>query len=198
MLDYKTFMSHAKKVCNSPHLKGKEGRFKNLIGILHEKDGSLICTDAHRLYIGKNLHGKKERVVITPNGEVLGEDFPDVSRLIPNKLNANQMIKVDVKSFVELLDMTQAIAKLTDTSTVQFAGNQLVFQSVDIKVRHEIPFQLEEKTAFNVFYLFDAFNLFKAAKLNEVAFYYYGKLRPLLIGNEDDSLLALVLPVRTV
>lgn len=200
MIDYKTFMRHAAKVCSSSHLVEEIDRYKILKGVLHHENGSLICTDAHRLYIAKNMHSRTDKAVITPKGKVLEGNYPNVDRIVPDKLNANQEIEVVVRDLLKGVDIIHSVAKLNDgleKVLVRFEDGRLFHKHPVLSANYEIGFSFQYPMTFNAEYLLDALKLFKAAKCEFVNLYYYGSMRPLIIENESSDLLALILPVRT-
>lgn len=199
-MDYLTFMRHAAKICSSPHLTDKVDRYKILKGVFHHENGSLICTDAHRLYVAKDKHSRTDNAVITPKGKVLEGKFPDVSRIIPDKSNARQEIAVNVNELLQGVDMAYSTGKLMDDLEgkviVRFENGKMYFKHPMLSVKHEVGFSFESKMSFNAKYLLDALKMFKADKNETVTFYYFGSMRPLLIENGNLDLLALILPVR--
>ncbi|WP_276914075.1 hypothetical protein [Aneurinibacillus aneurinilyticus] len=89
VVPYLTFNKHAgvivKKMGNSRPI---------LCGVHHAENGDLYVTDSHRLYVAKNAQERKDGATINPiTGEVIDGQYPDVSRVIPERFKAEYMIE---------------------------------------------------------------------------------------------------------
>jgi DNA polymerase III sliding clamp (beta) subunit (PCNA family) len=196
MIDYKTFMAHAAKVCGSAHLKLTD-KHKMLRGVKHFESGNAVATDAHRLYFAQAIHDRNDSAVITPKGKVLEGDYPDVSRLIPDSGNAKQELEIDVGEMLKGADIIASLGKIIEpVPSIKLQENELYFYSVEMKIRYFLDVKFEESLWLNAQYLLDAMKLFKAAKCQKAIFRYYGRVRPITLTNDEESLLALILPIR--
>jgi DNA polymerase III sliding clamp (beta) subunit (PCNA family) len=201
---YVTFIKHAEKVTKSvsasrPVLKG----------VYHEKGGSLIVTDSHRLYVAKNSHANSLGEIVNPKtGEVIDGNYPDVSRLIPDKYDAKFTLKMNVAqtvdAFTALLKSNHVADKKYKTLTkAVVAEDKTISFTVDNELMSStykagtVDGEVGELT-FDTNYFAEAIALIKAAGFTEVEFRYYGPMRPFVLSaGIDDELIALLLPVRT-
>lgn len=196
MISYKTFMSHAAKVCSSAHLQLTD-KHKMLRGVKHYESGNAVVTDAHRLYFAQAIHDRTDGAVITPKREMLEGSYPDVSRLIPSSNDAKQELEIDVGEMLKGADIIASLGKIIDpVPSIKLRENELYFYSVEMKIRYFLGVKFDESLWLNAQYLLDAVKLFKAAKCQKVIFRYYGRVRPITLSTDDESLLALILPIR--
>lgn len=192
MIDYETFIKHAEKVTKT----APETR-PVLKGVFHKEDGSAIVTDAHRLYVAKDVHSRGKDTVLSPDGEVIEGKYPDVSRIIPS--DYRQTLEVDVRELIKTIDCVYSPAKLLDEKVIiKFEGNTIQsHMPTYYKAKIQVPFTFEEPVSFNAKYLLDALKLFKSVGIEKARIGFNGRMRPLAIENNDNSLLAIILPVRT-
>lgn len=191
--EYKKFMQHAKKVTNSEAAKTRPV----LKGIKHFEDGSLACTDSHRLYLAKDMHDKGE-IVLTPTGEKVEGNYPDIKRLLPDAVS--EPIEMSVAEMIKGIDIVNVASKFdTENSNVMTWKDNKISGSVPelISATYELPYTIDVDLTSNAQYWLDALKLFKAFKYTQIKLNIYGKLRPFTLTSPDDKLMALILPVRS-
>lgn len=201
-IPYITFIKHAEKIT-----KTASASRAVLKGVHHAKGGSLVVTDSHRLYLAKNAHSNELDEIVDPKtGRAIDGNYPDVSRLIPEKHDAKFTVRIPVKesvdAFAALLKSNHVAGKykavtkalVSDNHEIVFtAANQYMTSSYTVGTVYGELGEL----AFDTSFMVDALNLFKAVGATELEFRYYGKLRPFtLTSGLDDELLALLLPIR--
>ncbi|WP_243387228.1 DNA polymerase III subunit beta [Bacillus kexueae] len=134
---------------------------------------------------------------------LLDGNYPDTSRLIPTESKTD--LTVNTKELLQAIDRASLLAREGRNNVVKFAtvGNEKVeisSNSPEIgKVIEEITtegIQGEElKISFSAKYMMDAL---KALEGNEIQISFTGAMRPFLIRiPEDETILQLILPVRT-
>lgn len=192
MIDYETFIKHAEKVTKT----APETR-PVLKGVFHKEDGSAIVTDAHRLYVAKDVHSRGKDTVLSPEGDAIEGKYPDVTRIIPSDFR--QTIEADVRELSKAIDCIYSPAKLLDEKVIIKFEDSTIQSHMPIyyKAKIQVPFTFEEPVSFNAKYLLDALKLFRAVGIEKVRIGFNGRMRPLAIENNDNSLLAIIMPVRT-
>ncbi|MFC0273058.1 DNA polymerase III subunit beta [Metabacillus herbersteinensis] len=134
---------------------------------------------------------------------LLDGNYPDTSRLIPTESKTD--IIVNTKEFLQAIDRASLLAKEARNNVVKFSTLtdgmiEISSNSPEIgKVSEEI--QTEEvrgeelKISFSAKYVMDAL---KALEGTEIQVNFTGAMRPFIIRNtSDDTILQLILPVRT-
>jgi DNA polymerase III sliding clamp (beta) subunit (PCNA family) len=203
-ISYVTFMKHAEKVT-----KTASASRPALKGVFHSKEGSLIATDSHRLYVAKNAHAGDRKLIDAKTGASIEGNYPDVSRLIPDASSAKYTVRLDVKQAVDVFKVLLSASKLDGNSkypmtSVSITDDGKAVFTVDnniIQANFTAPYfegERGDKITFNSHYFVDALSLFKDAGVIELTMRYYGATRPFtLAAGKDDDLLALLLPIRT-
>lgn len=194
-MDYKTFMRHAEKVTKTANER-KPGKYE-IHGVYHHPDGSLVVTDAIRLYKVFGIdHGKDYGSIITPKGKKIDAAYPNVDRLIPTQVPL-QELTIEVGELLQATDILYSAGSLaTSQVIVDFKDDEVRFTSIEMKGFYILPVKFEEPISLNALYLLEALKLFKAAKCEYLRIKYFGRLRPLVLTDESEDLTALVLPVR--
>lgn len=134
---------------------------------------------------------------------LLDGNYPDTSKLIPNDYKTEMV--VSSKEFLQAIDRASLLARETRNNVVKFSTKeknkiQLSSNIPEIgKVLEELTCQSIEgeelKISFSSKFMMDAL---KAIDTPEVKISFTGAMRPFLIRTlEDDSILQLILPVRT-
>jgi DNA polymerase-3 subunit beta len=134
---------------------------------------------------------------------LLDGNYPDTSRLIPSESKTNMTI--NSKEFLQAIDRASLLAKearnnVVKLSTITDGMIEISSNSPEIgKVSEEIQsseIQGEElKISFSAKYVMDAL---KALEGTEIIINFTGAMRPFVIRTTlDDSMLQLILPVRT-
>ncbi|MFC3886295.1 DNA polymerase III subunit beta [Bacillus songklensis] len=134
---------------------------------------------------------------------LLDGNYPDTSRLIPNE--SKTAVTLNVKEFLQAIDRASLLARegrnnVVKLSTLPEGVIEVSSNSPEIgKVIEEvqsISIEGEElKISFSAKYMLDAL---KALEGSEITVYFTGAMRPFVIRTvEDDSMLQLILPVRT-
>ncbi|OAS83144.1 MULTISPECIES: DNA polymerase III subunit beta [Metabacillus] len=134
---------------------------------------------------------------------LLDGNYPDTSRLIPSESKTNMTI--NSKEFLQAIDRASLLAKearnnVVKLSTITDGMVEISSNSPEIgKVSEEIQsseIQGEElKISFSAKYVMDAL---KALEGTEIIINFTGAMRPFVIRTtQDDSMLQLILPVRT-
>lgn len=191
---YKTFMSHAEKVTNSPALETRPV----LQGVKHFENGDLAVTDSHRLYFAKEIHDKGE-TVLSPKGKKVEGNYPDIKRLLSFSSNDPKFkLTFELNELIKGVDIILTAAKVTNESPIMsYAENVLFFDSEEVKASYELPHSIEGMYPLsNAQYWMDALRLFKAFKYTEIELSIYGEMRPFTLVGPDEKLTALLLPIR--
>jgi hypothetical protein len=205
MISYEVFMKHADKVCKNSLNEVRP----TLSGVKHLENGDAVCTDSHRLYLAKGIHDRTDGAVITPAGKKVDGNYPDVSRIIPDALYAKQSLQIEVSELLRASDMIASVGGVAQKNMVEgteavlkppaleFKEDAIQYNNFAVKIKYSIfPMQFEERICANAVYLLDALKLLKAAGCQMVTLNFYGTTRPFTLVNEDESLLALILPIR--
>lgn len=190
--DYKTFIRHASKVTKSPAI----GERIVLTGVKHYENGSMAVTDSHRLYLANEMHNKGEALLST-TGKEMKDQFPDVSRLIPDQ--SEETIKLDVDEMFKGVDIIMTGANAVNEEPVMsWKGDLLSFDSELLKAKYELSFSLPVEDALhsNAKYWLEALQMFRAFRYKEVEFSFHGRFRPFTLTSLDGKLMALLLPIR--
>ncbi|MGD6819001.1 DNA polymerase III subunit beta [Metabacillus sp. 84] len=154
----------------------------------------IVFTDNQVLFKSKN---------ILFFSRLLDGNYPDTSRLIPDESKTD--VLVQTKEFLQSIDRASLLAKegrnnVVKLSTLEGGILEISSNSPEIgKVIEEV--QTEEitgeelKISFSAKYMMDAL---KALESSEIKVSFTGAMRPFLIRTpEDDTILQLILPVRT-
>ncbi|MFB6466506.1 DNA polymerase III subunit beta [Cytobacillus sp. Hz8] len=150
-------------------------------------DNQVLFKAKHLLFFSRLLEG----------------NYPDTSRLIPSESKTE--IVVNTKEFLQAIDRASLLAREGRNNVVKFSTNEN--KTIEIssntpeigKVIEEIQSQSIEgeelKISFSAKYMMDAL---KALEGSEIKINFTGAMRPFLINPmHDDSILQLILPVRT-
>ena len=134
---------------------------------------------------------------------LLDGNYPDTSRLIPNESKTN--IKVQTKEFLQAIDRASLLARegrnnvvklsTLDSNLLEVSSNSPEVGKVVEEVQSNEITGEELKISFSAKYMMDAL---KALEGNEIEEDITGAMRPFLNRTaNDDSILQLILPVRT-
>jgi DNA polymerase-3 subunit beta len=162
------------------------GETSNPVEITMSNQQILFKTD-HVLFFSRLLEG----------------NYPDTSRLIPNEFKTN--IKLDGKTFLQAIDRASLVAREDRNNVVRFEtleddAVKISSNSPEIgKVEEQIPVESIEGEelviSFSAKYMMEAL---KAIDGQEVIIQFTGAMRPFILRSvHDDSILQLILPVRT-
>lgn len=191
-ITYEVFMKHAEKVTKNTSVERTI-----LSGVKHLENGNLIVTDSHRLYLAKGIHSRTDGAVITPKGKMVDGDYPDVSRIIPDISYAKQEVQLSVSELYESADAIYSVGSfIEETPRFELIENFIRYDSVLVKYKRQVSVTFDELMIVNAKYVLEAVKLFKSTGSQMVTIRFYGKLRPITLTNEDESLLALILPIR--
>lgn len=199
MITYETFMKHAEKVTkNASEVRGI------LKGVNHLENGNAVVTDSHRLYLARGIHVRKDSAVITPKGIKVDGNYPDVTRLIPDNTYTKQSLEIELSELLRAADMIVAVgsvaeqdAKTDKPPALEFKDKVICYHNYAVHISYSFdPIHFEEHICANAIYLLDAMKLLKAAGCQTVTLNFFGRMRPFTLTNEDESLLALILPIR--
>lgn len=192
-MDYPTFKKHAKKV-----IKDLPEKRKNVQGILHTGTGDVIVTDSHRLYKLSGISDVDKRQVWSETDKVLDLQYPDVSRLIPDLDQASGLALMTSKNFKRGVRSLTGFSEVADSHIVTFRNGSL---SVYDKEGQHAGFESDDLTeaieiSMDIRYLYQALELFDAFKVGEIEIRYFGQMRPFVLISPDQSIIALLMPVR--
>lgn len=134
---------------------------------------------------------------------LLEGNYPDTSRLIPNE--SKTTILVNSKSLLQAIDRASLLAREERNNVVRFStlGNGFIEVSsnspeignVEEQIQAEEIDGEELKISFSAKYMMDAL---KAIDGQDVKILFTGAMRPFILKSvHDDSILQLILPVRT-
>ena len=204
-LTYLNFMKHAGKITKQKRLESRPA-LKNV----NHKDGNVVVTDSHRLYVAYDVY-TGENTLINPNtGERSVEfNYPETSRLIPLEDDAEHIIKIpDADLLFKALKALDAADKANECGKVgickvRIANGEATLMTDDISksnVKFESTFDVENNSTnecelyFDIKYLLEASQMFKDDKVGSLEVRTYGRNRPITISCENG--LALLLPIR--
>lgn len=201
IIPYVTFMKHAQKVANS-----RTAKTRPVLGGVMHRDGDLIVTDSHRLYVATDAYGGEDKNVNPKTGvEITEGNYPDVSRLMPepSDVQFTAIINVDTAArATKLIEQAGKVEKATDLIRIAHDMDGLQLKTgeestVEVSYKADKPYIDAEQFEIiaSAKYVLEAFALFKDCKLEEVTFNFYGNMRPFTITGAN--LTALILPVRT-
>lgn len=174
----------------------------------YSNDGSIVVTDSHRLLKINNFHEHQESFSMDLwTMEISTRDYPDTSRLFPNKENASTKVKVSLSALLRavtalkigsdeivLLDIKEDSVTINNLYDMKVYGRPLI---IDLPAKCEGEYL---KIGFNSRYLIDLCNFFLDVKqryaLDDVTFYITSKSRPALVEFEDEKFQYIVTPVR--
>lgn len=134
---------------------------------------------------------------------LLDGNYPDTSRLIPSDSKTN--LTLNSKEFLQAIDRASLLAKearnnvvklstLTD-GMIEVSSNSPEIGKVSEEIQAEEVVGEELKISFSAKYVMDAL---KALEGSEININFTGAMRPFVIQTkDDDSMLQLILPVRT-
>jgi hypothetical protein len=167
----------------------------------------VIATDSHRL-----IRIKHNQEVVEPylhhykpelTQDIAVTSYPDISRLLPDKYNAQQEFQVNVAEWLEAHELGLVAAKEHKNRTIKLEENKIYtnFSSEtpdfnDIAYKYILDKDTNiEKVAYNCEYMLTALKVFKKLKEKEITCYFYGPMRPMYFVS--DAVEVLILPVRT-
>lgn len=191
MLTYETFMKHANKVIKTASESKPE-----LHGVYHHKDGSLVVTDAHRLYKVFGIeHDKEPGTIYTPKGKKINKPYPDTNRLVQIPENS-ESFTFETKEMLQAVDViTCAPTVLKETPFIRFKECEMMCQFNDNdRAFYKLPTKFKESFILNGQFLLDALKLLKAAKREEFSLLFTGRLRPIFLV--ADGITILIMPIR--
>ncbi|EQB4783580.1 DNA polymerase III subunit beta [Enterococcus faecalis] len=174
----------------------------------YDSDGSLTATDSHRLLYIKDFHEHKETFnQDIKTLEIKHENYPDVSRLIPDKNIANLKIKVSLAVLLRvaksLKTQTSEVIKLEikQNEIILTNQNDEIYYGEPVKVRIGAETEGEPMTiSFLAKYIIEACEFLLDAKemyaLDTVDIYLFSAIRPIVMEIEDGKYMYLVTPVR--
>lgn len=159
-----------------------------------DEEIKIIFTDNQVLFKSKNL---------LFFSRLLEGNYPDTSRLIPNESKTD--VRINTKELLHAIDRASLLARESRNNVVKLStidGSYIEISSHTPEVgtvTEEIMTQTIEgeelKISFSAKYMMDAL---KALDVNEVNINFTGAMRPFVLkGVEDESMLQLILPVRT-
>lgn len=134
---------------------------------------------------------------------LLDGNYPDTSRLIPTESKTD--LVVNTKEFLQAIDRASLLARegrnnvvkfsTIDKSTVEISSNSPEIGKVVEEIQTKEIQGEDLKISFSAKYMMDAL---KALEGSEIRISFTGAMRPFLIRiPDDDTILQLILPVRT-
>lgn len=184
---------------------GNEATYNVVIPGKSLSEFSKILDDSHELV----------DIVITENqvlfktkhllffSRLLDGNYPDTSRLIP--ADSKTDVILNVKEFLQSIDRASLLARegrnnvvklsTLDEGIVEISSNSPEIGKVNEEVQSQSISGEELKISFSAKYMLDAL---KALEGTDIKINFTGAMRPFVIRTlEDDSMLQLILPVRT-
>jgi hypothetical protein len=166
----------------------------------------VIATDSHRLIRirhseeipAKYLHHYKEE--LTKDVNVIS--YPQIDRLLPDKLDAQKEVNINVSEWLEAHTLGMEAAKEDKNKVIRLAKNEFTVNFPGTTPNfNEIAFKYTlvsntgiEQVYYNCEYMLQALKVLKKMKVKTATFYFYGSLRPILFVSENVEML--ILPVR--
>lgn len=160
----------------------------------HNEQIQIVITENHILFKAKNLLFLSR---------LLEGKYPDTARLIPT--DSKTTVKLNAKEYLEAVERASLLARESKNNVIKLTildQNEIEISSYTPeigKVVEKITSKKIEgediKISFNSKYMIDAL---KAIDGMELSIHFTGAMRPFIITtDEDDSILQLILPVRT-
>jgi len=128
--------------------------------------------------------------------------YPDTSKLIPNEFSL--IIKANLDNFFSAIDRASLLTNEADKNTIKFEtkGNIAIVSSnipeignVEEKIEIEKNNDEEIKIAFSSKFMLDSLRVLDSS---DIEICLNGELKPIILKNSDnDSLIELILPIRT-
>jgi DNA polymerase III subunit beta len=128
--------------------------------------------------------------------------YPDVSKLIPNEFNL--IIKANLNNLYDCIDRAALLTNEADKNTIKLESNKnkILISSnipeignVEEKMNITKNKDQEIKIAFSSKYMLEALNSFDN---DEVELLFNGEVKPIILkDSNDDTLIQLILPIRT-
>ncbi|HEY9577189.1 MAG TPA: DNA polymerase III subunit beta [Pseudobacillus sp.] len=134
---------------------------------------------------------------------LLEGNYPDTSRLIPT--DSKTKLELNTKEFLQAIDRASLLARegrnnvvklsMIDNEMIEISSNSPEIGKVTEQVRSREIEGEEIKISFSAKYMMDALKVLEGTEIN---IQFTGAMRPFVIRPEnDDSILQLILPVRT-
>lgn len=134
---------------------------------------------------------------------LLEGNYPDTSRLIPEDYQTN--LKINGKALLQAIDRASLLARedrnnvvrfeTMENNSVKISSNSPEIGKVEELIQVETLEGDELKISFSAKYMMDAL---KAIDSQDVVIQFTGTMRPFILrGAENDSILQLILPIRT-
>ncbi|MER1987757.1 MAG: DNA polymerase III subunit beta [Solibacillus sp.] len=134
---------------------------------------------------------------------LLEGNYPDTSRLIPEDYQTN--LTINGKALLQAIDRASLLARedrnnvvrfeTLENNTVKISSNSPEIGKVEELIQVETLEGEDLKISFSAKYMMDAL---KAIDSQDVVIEFTGTMRPFILrGAEDDSILQLILPIRT-
>ncbi|MER2006332.1 MAG: hypothetical protein ABS939_02670 [Psychrobacillus sp.] len=204
MTTYQIFSKHAQKL----QKKGKRISRPTLQGIYHT-DSHVVMTDSHRLYQANITFPSYMNKIVDPKtGQEIDGNYPDTTRLVPEKYDAMASFSLDIKEVIAFLKAVKALKIAQVSFTVKDDGLILVAHETTNTNEGSNKYYLTYKdsikaptdfktTTLNTVYLLDAFEWLKEYS-NDLDVYWYGNMRPVLFTpkNFTGGVDAIILPIR--
>ena len=192
------------------HLKKAASSFDSrpILKCVHfDKDGSIAVTDSHRLLLIKDFHEHTEEFnQDLTTMELKKENYPDVSRLIPDKFSTEVIISLSI-----LIRVMKALGTSKDEFVKwELSDNQITFSNnsdaqiyggpVNIAVNANVKGE-KIKISFNARYIKECCEFFIDAKeryaVDNVTIKMQDPTRPVVFSIGESKHIYLVTPVRT-
>ena len=133
---------------------------------------------------------------------LINGDYPDVSKLIPEEFLVK--MELNLSNFYNLLDRVSLFSNEEERNTIKLesekkniivSSNILEIGNVEEKIEIKKDKDVDIKIAFSSKYMMDAI---KVLNCDEIELSFNGEVKPIIIKNkEDDSLIQLILPIKT-
>ena len=166
-----------------------------LIKIINDEDETI------ELHIFENkIIFKFDNIIMMSS--LINGTYPDTSKLIPTSFETT--LTVNQNEFYRAIDRASLLTNEADKNTIKLESNkEIAIISSTIpeigNVKETIPVENDSnneiKIAFSSKYMIDALRTFDST---EIELLFNGEIKPIIIKNKnDDSLIQLILPIRT-
>lgn len=194
---YRKFARHVINLTSNAKVIGNKSYLK---GIKHYEDGSVVVSDSHRLYLVKDISDKGD-CLITPGGIVMQEEYPDVSRLIPNNLKGS--VRLSTEKWIKSVELLSVAAKIANYDKLANQNYPLIweesiisFTDYNVSALVEIGDGAPGPVKLNTYYLLHALKLFELFRYDKFEFQYHEPNRPYVLSSLDDRVTVLIMPIR--
>lgn len=202
-INYIKFLKHAEKLVKESDLESRP----ILQGVHHDGEGNITVTNTHYAYRAKGVNGPRDIVLHAVTGEEIEGNYPDLTRLFPDPIDAR--VEIPLKDIQEVIEVLQAMQYAyargvkRRKARVSIKRNLLNLFEHDRGISFDYPIVEDEsldvsQMIFRSQYLVNSLTMFQDLGFDEATLFTFGKNKPVVIAvPEKLNLQALILPKRS-